>query len=158
MSLSARASIDHQPKVAITSSTCERSSKRKSGACSANFSRGHEPVATAIVRAPKVLPQAMSWPVSPMTSTCATAESSDVLRRARAGESAKFVAIVVIVRERAELEIMPESVMPQFQFGAATKITGEQGQHAVRIACRRCSISGTPGRTRPSMLRQQFLR
>lgn len=59
----------HQPKVAITSSTCERSSKRKSGVQSASCSRDHEPVAIAIVRAPKVLPQVISCPVSPMTST-----------------------------------------------------------------------------------------
>ena len=69
----------------------------------------------AIVRAPNAFPQTMSWPVSPMTSTCAGRNFSPVSRlRARQREGAELVAIVMVIRKRSEGKEMPQLIMLEF--------------------------------------------
>src|SRR6516162_8807670 len=53
------------------------------------------------------------------------------LLRACASKRPELVAVVVIVREGAELEIMPDAVVLEFQLRAAREISSEEGKHHV---------------------------
>jgi len=53
------------------------------------------------------------------------------LQRALTGEAAKLVAVVMIIGKRAELEIMPHSVMRELELGAALEVPGEQAKEDV---------------------------
>ena len=44
------------------------------------------------------------------------------------GEVAELIAVVVIVGEGAELEVVPEAVVAEFDFGTAGKIASEEGE------------------------------
>jgi hypothetical protein len=68
------------------------------------------------------------------------AEHEDVFRRefkampfpgAGARERAERIAVVVIVRERSELKIVPHTVMRELEFCAALQVAGEQGEDDV---------------------------
>ena len=139
----------------MTSSTLAKSSNKKSGWNVESFWRGQEPVATAMVRAPNALPQAMSCPVSPMTSICAASNSWPCFSCARAGERAELVAIVMIVGERAELEEVPETVALQFQLRAACDVAREQGENAIRFCFHTSEDFGDAGKNLAVQLRQQ---
>ena len=56
-----------------------------------------------------------------------------LLRRAFARERTELIAIVMIVGERAEFEVILEPVALQFELRAAFQISGEQCEHAIRI-------------------------
>src|SRR5207248_7677756 len=49
-----------------------------------------------------------------------------------ASESAKLVAVAVIVSKRAKFKKMPDPIMLQFQARAARDISREQGEHYMR--------------------------
>src|SRR4029450_11337152 len=87
-----QSSMDHHPSVWITLSTSERSSIKKSGSYSESRSRLHVPVATATVRAPRALPQAISRGVSPITSISDAENSRSCFSfaRARANGPSRF--------------------------------------------------------------------
>ncbi len=68
-----------------------------------------------------------------MTSTCAGRNlGSGALVRALQSEGAELVAIVMVIRERAKSEKMPELIMLEFELGAALQIAGEKSQSGVR--------------------------
>lgn len=50
------------------------------------------------------------------------------------GEFTELVAIVVIVRESAELEVLADAVMCEFEFCTAFQVSGEQAESDV-FAC-----------------------
>ncbi len=52
--------------------------------------------------------------------------------RARPGERTQFVAIVMIIRESAELEKIPKPVMRELQLCAASQVAGEKREHILR--------------------------
>ena len=118
----------------MISSTFDKSSNKKSGSHAESFWRDQVPVATAMVRAPKALPQAMSCPVSPITSICAASKSWPCFSCARAREFTELIAIVMIVGEGAKLEEIPEAVMLQLQLGTAFDVPGQQGKNAIRFS------------------------
>lgn len=53
------------------------------------------------------------------------------LLRSRQSERAKLVAIVMVVRERAKGEKMPQLIMLEFQLRAATEIAGQKSEGRV---------------------------
>src|SRR5690242_1640458 len=49
--------------------------------------------------------------------------------RSSAGERPELVAIMMVVRERAELEEMPYTVVAEFELRAAGQVSGEKPKH-----------------------------
>jgi hypothetical protein len=58
-------------------------------------------------------------------------EFPSVLLRSRQSESAKLVAIMMVVRERAKGEKMPQLIMLEFQLSSATEIAGQKSKGRV---------------------------
>ena len=132
MSLWRRSSIAHQSSVAITSSTLEKSSNKKSGLCS------RETLARARAGRDRNGARAEKLPAGDIVFGVADdIDAGDVeivtvfLRRARPRESAEFIAIVMIVGKGAEFEVIPKPKMPQLNLRAALQISREQTEHAI---------------------------
>ena len=107
---------------------CVKSATAQSGLCFCNSSSFAPPVATARTLAPIAFPQRMSKGVSPTTTISSPRNLSpkpDNYGHAAAA-AIRIAPFFMIIGETAELKIIPQTEMAQFDFRPEADVAGEQ--------------------------------